>query len=124
MLPKRVTVQLQHIRALTVGEIMPIVCFCHSGAAAMALQYVFHGPLGRTDFLGLRKNMRGHLEIVYDDGGSRTIWRVEDDGTPADAAAARVSEALRAAMDRDRVIPALHSELLARAIRVETLSGG
>ena len=90
----------------------------------MALQFVFHGPVGRTDFLGLRKNMRGHLEIVYDDGGTRTIWRVEDDGTPSDAAAARVSEALRAAMDRERVIPALHSELLARAIRVETLSGG
>jgi hypothetical protein len=87
----------------------------------MSLQYVFHGPVGRSDFLGLRRSRRGHLEIVYDDGGHRTVMRVEDSAGTGDATAARVGEALKAAMNRARVLTALHSELVAREIRVEML---
>lgn len=85
----------------------------------MSHHYVFHGPAGRSDFLGLRRNARGHLEVVYDDGGRRLVWRVDARGTPPETAAERVRDALSAAMLRDRVIPALHSELSARKISLE-----
>lgn len=89
----------------------------------MSLQYVFHGPVGRSDFLGLRRNRKGHLEIVYDDGGHRTVLRVDTQDAGSDATARRVGEALEAAMNGSRVLTALHSELLAREIRVEMLAG-
>ena len=43
----------------------------------MGYQAGFHGPIGRTDFLGLRTSRQGSTEIVYDDGANqRLIWRV------------------------------------------------
>ena len=76
-----------------------------------------HSPRGAGDFLGLRQGWAGGLEIVYDDGRSRRmVWRV---ATPAEPQP--LSEALRAALDANRVLPALYSELDKRAIRIEAV---
>lgn len=78
----------------------------------------FHSPHGGCDFLGLRRGRTGAMEIVYDDGvARRLVWRVATPG----AEARRVGEALRAAVDHLRVVPALHAELRKRAIQVETV---
>lgn len=78
----------------------------------------FHSSLGRNDFLGLRQGARGALEIVYDNGADqRMIWQV-----PASACARRIREALSAAVDQRRVVPALYAELSKRAIAIEAIA--
>lgn len=76
-----------------------------------------HSPHGAGDFLGLRKSRSGALEIVYDDGvARRLVWRV------AGSADERVTgEALKAALDANRVVPALYAELKKRAIAIEAV---
>ncbi len=85
----------------------------------MGQQAFFHAPHGGADFLGIRKGRAGAVEIIYDDGVARRIvWRV--DGSPSEA---RLSEALRAAVNATRVVPTLHDELRKRAIAVERIAG-
>jgi hypothetical protein len=76
-----------------------------------------HSPHGAGDFLGLRTTRSGGLEIVYDDGvARRMVWRV------AGRADARVtSEALKAALDANRVVPALNAELKKRGVAIEAV---
>ncbi len=84
----------------------------------MAHIEAFHSSLGGGDFLGLRKGRTGAVEIVYDDGvARRLIWRVATPG----ANIQRIGEALRAAVDHLRVVPALHAELKKRAIAIEVV---
>lgn len=84
----------------------------------MAALASHHSPHGAGDFLGLRKTRSGDLEIVYDDGvARRMIWRVA--GHPDIQLA---GEALRAALDANRVLPALYTELKKRAIAIEAVS--
>ena len=86
----------------------------------MATLSTFHCGLGRMDFLGLRSTPRGGMEIVYDDGAARRmIWRVSAPDTPQE----RIGDALRIALTRRRMVPALHSELEKRSIAVETIAG-
>jgi len=76
-----------------------------------------HSPHGAGDFLGLRRGRGGGLEIVYDDGvARRLVWRVAStsDSRPVD-------EALIAALERNRVVPALYAELKKRAIAIEAI---
>lgn len=76
-----------------------------------------HSPHGAGDFLGLRRARTGGLEIVYDDGVARRfVWRVASntDTRP-------LSEALKAALDANRVVPALYQELKKRAIAIESV---
>jgi len=75
-----------------------------------------HSPRG-GDFLGLRRSRSGGLEIVYDDGAAkRMVWRVEGGTDPRP-----LGEALKAALDANRVVPALYTELKKRSISVEAL---
>ena len=77
-----------------------------------------HSPHGAGDFLGLRRARRGPgYEIVYDDGvARRLVWRVTDATGPEP-----LGEALKAALDANRVVPALYAELKKRAIAVEAV---
>jgi hypothetical protein len=85
----------------------------------MAHIEAYHSSRGGCDFLGLRRNRQGAMEIVYDDGvARRLVWRVAS----PEANAQRIGEALRAAVDHLRVIPALHAELKKRAIAIETIA--
>ena len=84
----------------------------------MSLSKAFHSARGGSDFLGLRQGRSGDTEIVYDNGGAhREVWRV---ATP-DAEPRRIGEALAAAVQELRVIPALHLELKKRAISIESV---
>lgn len=59
------------------------------------------------------------MEIVYDDGGARRmVWRVKS----PEPSEARIGEALRAAVDEARVLPALFSELKKRSIAIEAVT--
>jgi hypothetical protein len=83
----------------------------------MGNQASFHGPLGSTDFLGLRTSRLGATEIVYDDGLTRRmIWRVA-----GDFAENGLSEALQVAVLSERVLPRLYEELKKRAIQIDRL---
>lgn len=85
----------------------------------MAHIEAFHSSRGGCDFLGLRHGRQGGVEIVYDDGvARRMVWRVKSPG----ANVARIGEALRAAVDHLRVVPALQNELRKRSIAVEALT--
>lgn len=76
---------------------------------------MLHSSRGSRDFLGLRRSRTGGLEIVHvDSADRRTVWRVETRMDPAP-----ISEALKAALDANRVLPALFTELKKRAILVE-----
>lgn len=78
----------------------------------------FHSSAERANFLGLRTNSQGTMEIVFDDGAARRmVWRVK-----SAANAARVGEALKLAVDQARVVPALLSELKKRAIAIEDVT--
>jgi len=78
----------------------------------------FHNAHGRDDFLGVRTNADGAFQIVYDNGADRRlIWQVK----PGSASENRIAEALRAAVDQLRVVPALYSELKKRAIAVDAV---
>jgi hypothetical protein len=83
----------------------------------MGYQAGFHGPLGSSDFLGVRTSRLGQTEIVYDDGlKQRMIWRVAgDSGTPG------LSDALQTAVLSDRVLPRLYEELKKRAIQIDRI---
>jgi hypothetical protein len=84
----------------------------------MAHYEAFHSSRGGCDFLGLRRARSGGMEIVYDDGvARRLVWRVATPG----AEVRRIGDALRAAVEQLRVVPALHAELRKRAIAVETV---
>jgi hypothetical protein len=84
----------------------------------MASLITHHSPHGAGDFLGLRTNRAGGLEIVYDDGvAKRLVWRVTG---LADAKLA--GEGLKAALKRDRVVPALYTEMKKRAIAIEVVA--
>ena len=77
-----------------------------------------HSPHGAGDFLGLRRTRAGGLEIVYDDGvARRLVWRVT-----GGADTRPLHDALRAALDANRVVPALYAELKKRAIAVEAVA--
>lgn len=84
----------------------------------MASLAAHHSPHGSGDFLGLRYNRKGSLEIVYDDGvARRLVWQVQG------KADLRITgEALKAALERNRVVPALYAELKKRAISVEAVA--
>jgi hypothetical protein len=77
-----------------------------------------HSPHGAGDFLGLRRARRGGgIEIVYDDGvACRLVWRVTGRADPEP-----LGQALRAALDANRVVPALYAELKKRAIAIEAV---
>lgn len=81
----------------------------------MGHQASFHAPNGGADFLGWRTRA-GSTEIIYDDGvARRMIWRVAGDRMDA----ARLSDALRAAVGATRVVPSLYEELKKRSIAIE-----
>lgn len=81
----------------------------------MGFQASFHGPLGTTDFLGLRTSRLGATEIVYDDGlKQRFVWRVA--GKFGETV---LSDALQAAVQANRVLPTLFEELKKRAIQID-----
>lgn len=85
------------------------------GRQDMSSLAMLHSSRGARDFLGLRRNRTGGLEIVHVDGADRrTVWRVESRCDPQP-----ISDALRAALDANRVLPALFTELKKRAITVE-----
>lgn len=76
-----------------------------------------HSPHGAGDFLGLRRARSGDLEIVYDDGvARRLVWKVR-----GSAGTRPLDEALRAALDANRVVPALYQELKKREIEIEAV---
>lgn len=84
----------------------------------MAHIEAFHSSRGGGDFLGLRHGRSGGVEIVYDDGvARRMVWRVKTPGVSVE----RVGEALGAAVDSLRVVPALMAELRKRSIAIEAL---
>ncbi|MCX7645821.1 MAG: hypothetical protein N2Z62_11075 [Rhodobacteraceae bacterium] len=84
----------------------------------MAHIEAFHSSRGGGDFLGLRHGRSGGVEIVYDDGVTRRmVWRVKTPGVCVE----RVGEALGAAVDSLRVVPALMAELRKRSIAIEAL---
>lgn len=75
----------------------------------------FHGVNGSSEFLGLRRNRLGQVEIVYDDGQDRRmVWRVLG-GVAEDP----LREVLQTAAADSRVLPTLFAELNRRAIAVE-----
>lgn len=77
----------------------------------------FHGVNGSSEFLGLRRNRQGEVEIVYDDGhGRRMVWRVL-----GGVAEEPLREVLQTAAIEARVLPALFAELNRRAIVVEVV---
>lgn len=77
----------------------------------------FYSALGGGSFLGFRKTLRG-FEIVFDDGVSRRlVWRV---ATP-EITEQRLGDALRAAINQAKVLPALYAELKKRSIAIETV---
>lgn len=79
----------------------------------------YHSSCGGFDFLGLREGRGGAVEIVYDDGVKRRlVWRVR-----GGAAEAQLGEALRAAVNQAKVLPALYAELKKRAIAIEAVFG-
>lgn len=83
----------------------------------MGYQASFHGPLGSTDFLGLRTSRLGATEIVYDDGlKQRLVWRVA--GNIGEVV---LSDALKAAVLSHRVLPTLFEELKKRAIQIDRI---
>lgn len=87
----------------------------------MGIQATFHAPHGGADFLGIRRSRSGTTEIVYDDGvARRMVWRVAPSATADEA---RITEALRVAVGRVRVVPALYDELKKRAIAIERVAG-
>lgn len=89
----------------------------------MGFQATFHARHGGADFLGWRKTRTGTTEIIYDDGvARRMVWRVAGAQT-GDVAEARLSDALRVAVEALKVIPTLHDELKKRAIAVERVAG-
>lgn len=81
-------------------------------------QSVFHSSSGGFDFLGLRATRNGGMEIVYDDGVARLVFRVLGAGPDL----TDLGDALRRAVDQPRVLPALYSELKKRAIAVEAVA--
>lgn len=85
----------------------------------MAHIEAFHSSHGSGQFLGLRHARGGAgVEIVYDDGVTRRmVWRVKTPG----ASTVRIGEAMRAAVDHLRVVPALQNELRKRAIAIEAI---
>jgi hypothetical protein len=84
----------------------------------MTTYAAFHSSRGGCDFLGLRRSRTGAVEIVYDDGvARRLVWRVATPG----ASERRIGEALSAAVNQLRVVPALHAELKKRAIAIEAV---
>jgi len=86
----------------------------------MASLAAYHSPHGAGDFLGLRTNRSGGIEIVYDDGvDRRLVWRVA-----GDADTVPLGEALKAALERNKVVPALYEELRKRAIAFEAVPRG
>jgi hypothetical protein len=83
----------------------------------MGYQASFHGPIGSTDFLGLRTSRLGATEIVYDDGlKQRMIWRVA-----GEFGEGSLSDALQTAVLSERVLPRLYEELKKRAIQIDRL---
>jgi hypothetical protein len=83
----------------------------------MGHQASFHAPHGGADFLGMRKGRSGGTEIVYDDGVTRRmVWRVQ-----LGANEARISDALRVAVNSLKVVPSLYDELKKRAIAIERI---
>ena len=84
----------------------------------MATLSTFHSSCGGFDFLGLRKGRSGGYEIVYDDGVKRRlVWRVQ-----GEAAEAQLGDALRHAVNKPRVLPAMYSELKKRSIGIEAVA--
>lgn len=84
----------------------------------MAPLAALHSPHGAGDFLGLRRTRNGGLEIVYDDGvAKRLVWKVAVGTDPRP-----LGEALRAALDANRVVPALYSELKKRGVGIEAVA--
>jgi hypothetical protein len=78
----------------------------------------YHSAPGGTNFLGLRRNRKGAIEIVYDDGvARRLVWRVAS----PDISETRLGDALRVAVNQPRVVPALYAELKRRSIMVESI---
>jgi hypothetical protein len=83
----------------------------------MGYQAGFHGPIGRTDFLGLRTSRQGSTEIVYDDGANqRLIWRIA-----GEFGEVILSDVLQAAVAAQRVLPTLFEELKKRAIQIDRI---
>ncbi len=86
----------------------------------MGYQASFHARNGGADFLGWRKTRAGATEIIYDDGvARRMVWRVSD----RDPSEARLSDALRVAVEALKVVPTLYDELKKRAIAIERVAG-
>ena len=84
----------------------------------MPNQSFFHSSSGGFDFLGLRTSAAGKLEIVYDDGVKRRmVWSVKSDTNIG-----RIGDALRSAVDKPRVLPALYSELKKRSISIDVVT--
>jgi uncharacterized phage protein gp47/JayE len=84
----------------------------------MATLSTFHSSCGGFDFLGIRKGRSGGFEIVYDDGvRRRLVWRVQ-----GKAGEAQLGDALRNAVDKPRVLPAMYSELKKRSIAIEAVA--
>ena len=84
----------------------------------MPNQSFFHSSSGGFDFLGLRTSPAGKIEIVYDDGVKRRIvWSVSSETNIG-----RIGEALRSAVDKPRVLPALYSELKKRSISIDVVA--
>lgn len=85
----------------------------------MKSQIAFHGMGGNANFLGLRHDPRGGVEIVFDDGVTRRmVWRVAS----REVNEQRLGDALRVAVNQVRVLPALYAELKKRAIAIEAVA--
>lgn len=83
----------------------------------MGLQTSFHAPMGRADFLGMRRSRLGDTEIVYDNGlTQRMVWKVA-----ASCGEDQLSDALQVAVAAPRVIPTLYEELKKRSIGFEAI---
>lgn len=84
----------------------------------MAREASFHSPGGAGHFLGYRRNLRGGVEVVYDDGARRRlVFRLVDPRIDE----AGLGEALRTAVGQPRVLPALYAELSKRAIAIDSV---
>jgi hypothetical protein len=73
----------------------------------------YHSKDGSNSFLGLRRSVRGNLEIVFDQGRDHQVFRLAGQTPQLD-----VIDAMCRALTERRIVPALMAELTRRDIKV------
>ena len=73
----------------------------------------YHSKDGTDSFLGLRRSVRGNLEIVFDQGKNHQVFRMSGQVPQLD-----VIDAMCRALTERRIVPALMAELTRKHIQV------